>query len=189
MDQTPKTCSRCKLEKKRSDFYKRSSSRDGFDSWCKDCTKKSVTAYQNMEEYKQNKKEYDKEYRSQTVMKRREYHKDYRTKNYDTIRKQQESLEGRFSAYKSRAKTKKINFSLSLQQFEELTCDKCYYCNEFSQDKEFVGIDRAGPERGYTPENCLPCCNVCNIMKNTLSQSRFIEQVKKVYRIMVEGRL
>ncbi len=46
-----KVCTKCKLEKEFSEFYKRENSKDGYRNECKDC-------------YKKNSKEYSKEYHS-----------------------------------------------------------------------------------------------------------------------------
>ena len=35
-----KTCSKCKIEKSRSEFYKNQAQRDGLNGWCKECRKK-----------------------------------------------------------------------------------------------------------------------------------------------------
>ena len=54
---------------------------------------------------------------------------------------------------------------------------KCTYCGEVLQK---IGIDRADNELGYTIENSVPCCTICNLMKRTLPKEVFIAQCEKI---------
>ncbi len=47
---------------------------------------------------------------------------------------------------------------------------------------EMNGVDRVDSTKGYELENCLPCCGMCNKMKNSYPQQLFIDRVKQVYR-------
>lgn len=42
------------------------------------------------------------------------------------------------------------------------------------------GVDRADPSLGYIPTNCVPCCAMCNMMKNGYGQEAFIAKVKQI---------
>jgi len=44
----------------------------------------------------------------------------------------------------------------------------------------YNGIDRIDNTKGYTPENCVPCCFEVNAMKRDFSEQRFIELCAKV---------
>jgi hypothetical protein len=57
---------------------------------------------------------------------------------------------------------------------------ECYYCgeknyaciNDYIDDKcksKFCGIDRMDNNIGYTIDNCVPCCIICNMMKGNKS--------------------
>lgn len=46
---------------------------------------------------------------------------------------------------------------------------------------ELNGIDRVDSSRGYEIENCVPCCGICNRMKNGYTQEQFFEKIKKIY--------
>jgi hypothetical protein len=43
------------------------------------------------------------------------------------------------------------------------------------------GIDRVDSNKGYTIDNCVPCCKTCNLAKAELSQRDFLDWVRKVY--------
>ena len=82
----------------------------------------------------------------------------------------------------------------------------CYYCGEIDKrnratmnsykrncgvtltddviklyEVEINGIDRIDSLKGYEVENCVPCCGVCNRMKNSFTQKQFFEKVKLIY--------
>jgi len=82
------------------------------------------------------------------------------------------------SAYQSNAKNKNRLFNIPEDKFFELTQKNCEYCgnepqtiaspkNPNSTLKQYVynGIDRVNSAEGYTVENCVPCCSICNRMK------------------------
>jgi len=50
----------------------------------------------------------------------------------------------------------------------------CYYCNV---PMEMVGLDRVDNDIGYTVENTVPCCTMCNIMKQSFGVDAFIARV------------
>ena len=51
--------------------------------------------------------------------------------------------------------------------------DDCHYCG-FHSNNFLNGIDRMNNLIGYTKENSVACCQVCNRMKNTLNKETFI---------------
>lgn len=51
----------------------------------------------------------------------------------------------------------------------------CEYCG-FHQEGVFLGIDRVDSRKGYTVENCLPCCWRCNTAKGSRDPVTFIGQ-------------
>jgi hypothetical protein len=186
-----KMCRKCKVEKELCEFYSRPSSVDGTDSYCKSCTKKYVTTYSSTPAAKLHKKEYDKQYRLRNAERRRELGKIRRSKGdyYWSYQKSwQSTLRGRFSAYRSRAKHNKMDFTLTMEQFVTLTSSLCVYCKKISQGREYVGIDRVDSSQGYTEQNCVPCCDICNYMKSDLSQEEFFEHISSIYKILIERK-
>jgi ribonuclease HI len=105
-----------------------------------------------------------------------------------------------FSTYKSRAKKKKLEFSLTKSYFLQLISENCHYCNappkSYNCLKNRVGIteklirrsatsangiDRKSSKLGYTIENSLPCCATCNFLKSDLEYNEFIQIVMNIY--------
>ena len=103
------------------------------------------------------------------------------------------------SRYKREAKKKGLNFSLTKDQFKQITQQNCYYCDSLPKQESFTvsrtpteesknhsvftynGIDRIDNGKGYSIENCLPCCGGCNWMRNRYSQIHFFIKVKRIY--------
>lgn len=86
----------------------------------------------------------------------------------------------RYSRYKSSANSKKLDFRLSLEGFKEITNKKCYYCGNFTKNKDHCGIDRINSSWGYFLQNCLPCCEIHNYMKNDMTKDEFIAECLQV---------
>ena len=83
-----------------------------------------------------------------------------------------------FLTYKNGATKRNLQWILSEEEFADITSKNCYYCNaeptEKKKKKEFTsrkmnGVDRVDPNIGYNPTNCVPCCKICNYMKQELS--------------------
>jgi len=87
--------------------------------------------------------------------------------------------------YKIHAKNRNIPFDLSEDDFINLIDKKCYYCDSepsnvkktknFKEGLLYSGIDRKYSKKGYTKENCVPCCSICNYAKSNLPIEKFQE--------------
>jgi len=90
--------------------------------------------------------------------------------------------------YKSNAKTRNREWSLTDEQFFNLSQQPCHYCKAV-QSKEmkkpydtfkYNGIDRKDNSKGYTFENSLPCCHECNMRRGTLSYEKFLDWIERI---------
>jgi hypothetical protein len=111
----------------------------------------------------------------------------------------------RYSQYKNRAARKHLEFSLTIEEFIQISSSPCAYCgsspienydhvdgmikqrkNSFSNGRErdaliyTNGIDRVDNSKGYTLENSNPCCMTCNFAKRSMSLTEFLSWVHKV---------
>jgi len=106
-----------------------------------------------------------------------------------------------FAIYKSNAKRGEKNFDLTLEQFKEITSSNCYYCNavpsqiiglaEISRWGDYVynGIDRKDNLIGYTNDNCVPCCNICNWAKSNRTFEEFKKYIKGICENAINGTI
>jgi hypothetical protein len=98
--------------------------------------------------------------------------------------------------YKNNAAKRKLLFKLSDKEFENFISDNCYYCGSSPKltkftssahnrrDKEIAynGIDRINNSIGYTSDNCVTCCTICNGAKSDLSFEEFKDWIQKIVR-------
>jgi len=102
----------------------------------------------------------------------------------------------KYGNYKSGAKRRSLSFDLTQEVFEIITLSNCYYCNKEpyhislnkSSKGKYVsnGIDRIDSSIGYTEDNCVPCCEMCNRMKMAYGIVDFKNQIKLIYENLKE---
>lgn len=88
--------------------------------------------------------------------------------------------------YKRGARTRGLTYSLSVEQFTQLTQSNCHYCGVAPSRKHdrtkhgtngvytYNGIDRKDSSVGYEPDNCVPACSTCNLAKRSSSYEDFM---------------
>ena len=95
-------------------------------------------------------------------------------------------------SYQRSAKRRGLSFGLDEESFYSLAQSVCYYCGDppsnifknNSKRKGFYvhsGIDRKNNKIGYTKNNSVACCKVCNFSKHKLSEKLFLDMVERVY--------
>ncbi len=102
-------------------------------------------------------------------------------RNYKAERKK--NTEPHYRLYKKGACQRNLWFDLTIDQFTKLVNKPCFYCNTYI-DNEVIGIDRIDSELGYSLENCVPCCDICNFMKNDMNVKDFLTHISKIANTM-----
>lgn len=102
------------------------------------------------------------------------------------------SMRALIRRYKMQAKRRGYSFNLKDEQFAEITQKDCFYCgakpNNISKGDRcngiyvYNGIDRINSKKGYTLDNIVPCCRICNRAKSDLTFKEFKEWIEKVYK-------
>lgn len=111
--------------------------------------------------------------------KRLQYHKNYNANpdHKQKLKARSQTPEHRYQHYYLvGAQRRGHSFELSYDEFLVLHNAPCAYCG----DTESYGIDRVDNSAGYTKENCVPCCTVCNHMKWGYTKDKFIAQAQKI---------
>jgi hypothetical protein len=96
-----------------------------------------------------------------------------------------------YSTYRTSANRRGLNFDIDVDFFAENVVKSCSYCGDSlssvkkSQSKTggdflYTGIDRIDSTKGYTEDNCTPCCKICNVMKWDLSLEDFTNHIMKI---------
>lgn len=105
-----------------------------------------------------------------------------------------------YREYKDGAYNRKLDFSLTNDEFLNIIKQPCYYCGELPSDRVKTsskgikytitvnGIDRIDSSKGYNINNCVPCCTFCNIAKHNYSNEYFLNKIKQIYNHQVNKR-
>lgn len=174
-----RTCYLCNIKKPLDEFYKNKTQALGHRFERKTCSRLAVQKYrdEHREAIKQRSRELyasmsseDKNLYIQIRSKRNKTYK-YR----EVKKKYEKSTRSRFLQYKSEAKRWGRNFEIDYKQFVFIAESACRYCGGGG-----YGIDRIDSLKGYTLENCAPCCSLCNQMKSNLKVSDFIMHVTRI---------
>lgn len=96
--------------------------------------------------------------------------------------------------YKYGAKKRGFSWRLTEKQFDTLTQGVCEFCGRQPRKIKRVdggyghfvynGIDRLDSRKGYTKNNTVSCCDICNKAKRDLPLGEFIAWAKDLGRNM-----
>jgi len=118
------------------------------------------------------------------LLKNAEDAKKWRENNPDKCKenneKKKNSTELQYMVYCRSAEYKNLKFELSKDEYKSIVQHPCHYCGTFKEGKSFSGIDRRDQTLGYTVSNCVPCCEMCNYMKKSLSEEVFIKRIEHI---------
>jgi len=93
-----------------------------------------------------------------------------------------------YNQYKKGSIKRGYKFELTLNDFNKIIKENCFYCGiEPKQNYHkkgmrygiiYNGIDRQDNNIGYDLDNCVPCCKFCNLAKSRFSLDEFIEWIE-----------
>lgn len=136
-------------------------------------------------------KEWFRKNKKRELLKRSNYQKENRTIINLWNRNYRKTPEGFFAHIKKIARRRKIEFLLEKDWFvdwlnkQESVCDYCR--REFSYNREIgtsPSLDRKDSSKGYTKDNIILCCELCNRAKNKyFTAFEFVEIGKIINKI------
>jgi hypothetical protein len=111
-------------------------------------------------------------------------------KSRHKVAKEDAGYKSLYSSYKCNAKNRKLQFDVTFEHFMNLLKDNCFYCNSEPSNIYFKsyyntpynGVDRINNELGYTNDNIVSCCKICNISKNNYSTEVFFDWIQRISR-------
>jgi hypothetical protein len=197
-----KTCNFCKQEKEDKEFYRQGNGRKDLKTKCKQCYAIYAGIYEkshrkefNLRVAKYRKRhpdriaEYKRSPRGKAAQKRgaknyREKHRDYvRAYTFKKNKEYWQSLNGKFHQWRARVRTieqkHQIKSVMTREQWETFWQKPCSYCKS---PIKTIGIDRIDNSQGYSIENCVPCCMVCNRAKGILSLEDFKNWILALFK-------
>lgn len=104
-----------------------------------------------------------------------------------------------FHQYVKAAEKRNYKFELTKEEFRKLTKQNCHYCDSEpipivqrskSHYGQYIGngVDRVDNSIGYTKENCVPCCKMCNRIKREYNKKEFLEKIRSIYECIFLDR-
>ena len=117
------------------------------------------------------------------------------------------ALPGERYAYKrvkSDAAAARREFEIPFEWFAAACHLPCHYCGRVDQNKlsvrsrsvkggwvvkdfKYNGLDRKDNSKGYTIDNCVPCCAVCNRGKNSMVYNEWEEYIDTLVAFRLKG--
>jgi hypothetical protein len=98
-------------------------------------------------------------------------------------------------SYKEAANRRSIEFLLTEEQFLSYIFEACYWCGMSPSNRTtttvrpgrrvyklvYNGIDRIDNSKGYTMDNCVTCCKICNKSKSDLTVEEWKSWLSRAY--------
>ncbi len=198
-----KVCGTCKKELRFDEFTNDKTKKDGLSAICKDCQKEQrkrrkdkidkwveenqdrvkERQRQYSKEHTEEKKSYYQQHKEHLQEKRRQHYQENKETYNKKRRKYSHTLGERYKKYQKGAVDRGFDFTLNLEDFDEITQQPCFYCGILKEDEygnRFSGVDRINPEEGYHRWNCIPCCFDCNKMKSNSSLEEWMRHMKRI---------
>lgn len=122
---------------------------------------------------------------------RKSYYKDNKTKIRERQFKKSRTIKSRYLKSINEAFRKKVEFKISLEEYETLINNQCYYCNNELGSKVVagIGLDRVNNSIGYTVDNVVSCCKICNRIKNeNLSSEETVAAINAILFIRKKNK-
>lgn len=95
-----------------------------------------------------------------------------------------------YGNYLRGAKNRGIEFGISKEDFLALAVLPCKYCGAppsqvhatkgLNGSFTYSGVDRVDSSKGYTVDNCVPCCKDCNYAKRLMTVPEFLNWARRI---------
>lgn len=98
-----------------------------------------------------------------------------------------------YNRVKGNAIKRSIPFDITINEFMDIASKNCFYCNQEpiqnhnyrSRSKPYNGLDRLDNNLGYTKNNSVSCCSICNYAKHDLSLDEFKQWLTRCYKAFI----
>jgi 5-methylcytosine-specific restriction endonuclease McrA len=124
----------------------------------------------------------DPERLAATMEKKKEFSRRKYKNNENYRRAHMRVPKRKLGAFKGGARNRGLEWLLSDDEAFEMFKGACHYCKRVGCDEGMVGIDRKDNSRGYSTDNCVPCCETCNRAKGVKSYEFMLDYVNSIAR-------
>ena len=98
-------------------------------------------------------------------------------------KKRREDLHCVYLTRKQSAYRYNREFDLTEDEFKDIVQMPCNYCGTIDEKKLFNSLDRVNSSLGYTKDNVVSACKMCNDMKNTVPVEVFLKRIEHMVSI------
>lgn len=148
---------------------------DGYSAVCKEYKSKYYQTYMEDESHREAKRESSIKYHKEHPEKAKEYYQNNKEEIKEKILKYKQTDKGKFVSFISQANERKLEYSISQEEYLDLISNKCTYCG-----KEGYGIDRVDSNDNYNIDNSYSCCTKCNYFKKKRTANEFETHINKI---------
>jgi len=141
--------------------------------------------------YRHRKMEENQEgYLANNAEQAKKWRENHQEKMLELNENKKNSKEINYSNYKRNAEYKKLEFTISFEEYSNVVTKECHYCGVI-QEKGFNGIDRKDQSVGYIIDNCVSCCKMCNYMKGSTCEEVFVKRAEHIltFQRKIQGNL
>lgn len=100
------------------------------------------------------------------------------------LSEEKNTLQEKYKTSKRQAYSRKLNFTLTIEQYIELSKLNCFYCDHEVKSKS-SGLDRIDNSKGYHIDNVVRCCSFCNYIRGNLLTT---EETKSIVNLLKKLR-
>lgn len=105
----------------------------------------------------------------------RDTHPEIMQKIYDDKKK---NPKRKHYVYQKSAKVRNLKWGLTYEECCDLFMGKCDYCGvKYIKESYLLGIDRVDNKKGYVKDNCVTCCEMCNMIKGSTNKNIFFARI------------
>jgi len=121
-------------------------------------------------------KQYAQGHKEDSVKRVQAYVKRHPQRVKDYGKKFEQTNVGKYRQLSYRAK-KWTDEIITIEDFKKIISNPCFYCGDTGK----VGVDRVNNLKGYSLNNSVSCCKLCNFMKKTMTREDFLNHIEKIY--------
>src|SRR3990172_1274719 len=132
--------------------------------------------YISSDAYAENRRKYWCSGPGAMAQKKKHSSEKYKVAARERMAEHAKTLMGRYGSYKKSAKSRGLEFDLTIEQFKGFWKAHCHYCGDRI---ETIGLDRRDSKIGYILGNIVPCCWTCNKAKSAMSDQEFVDLCRK----------
>lgn len=103
------------------------------------------------------------------------------------MRTRSKTVRARWLHSRLAAQRNKRRWEISPELFALLISQPCHYCGS-ALNNTGSGLDRKDNQLGYVPENVVPCCRQCNVVKNSFFSYDEMMQLSSVLKNIMEKK-